>query len=146
MLRVSELDAPSEILGGAHAAAQDLFVARQPIFDANKRVHGYELLFRGGLENVCPDGDPTEAAQDVLQAAWLAFWFPALIGNRKAFINFTRGLLLGGYGKTLPADSTVIELLETIDRWRCGRRRSLSELEAAGISACPRRLCLPSGT
>ena len=115
MLTVSEFDAPLEMLGGAHAAAQDLFVARQPIFDVNKHVHGYELLCRGGLENFCPDGDPTEAAQDVLQAAWLAFGFPALIGNRKAFVNFTRDLLLGGYATTLPTDSTVIELLETID-------------------------------
>ena len=108
MLTVSEFDAPLEMLGGAHAAAQDLFVARQPIFDVNKHVHGYELLCRGGLENFCPDGDPTEAAQDVLQAAWLAFGFPALIGNRKAFVNFTRDLLLGGYATTLPTDSTVI--------------------------------------
>ena len=115
MLRVGQLDATPGTLGSNQPIAHDLFVARQPIFDAHKRVHGYELLCRGGLENVCPDGDPTEAAQDVLQAAWLAFGFPTLIGDRKAFVNFTRDLLLGGYGETLPTDSSVIELLETVD-------------------------------
>ena len=76
---------------------------------------GTSSFAEAGSTTSGPDGDRTEAAQDVLQAAWLVFGFPALIGNRKAFVNFTRDLLLGGYGETLPADSTVIELLETID-------------------------------
>ena len=95
--------------------AQDVFVARQPILDRGKRLYGYELLFRGGLENVCPPVDSNHAASHVLQAAWLTFGLPALIGQNKAFVNFTRDLLLAGYGETLPVESTVIELLETID-------------------------------
>ena len=96
-------------------AAHDVFIARQPIFDQDTRCKAYELLFRGGLENLCPPGDPNEAASDTLQAAWLTFGLPTLIGPHKAFINFTRDLLIAGYGQTLPAESVVIELLETID-------------------------------
>ena len=96
-------------------SARDIFVARQPIFDARKRVYGYELLFRGGLENVCSATDETQAAGDVLHAAWLTFGLPTLVGDRKAFINFTRDLLLAGYAETLPPSSTVIELIETVD-------------------------------
>ena len=103
-----EPHAPPE---GAH----DVFVARQPIFDEHKRLFAYELLFRGGLENVCPAGNPDRAAGQVLQAAWLTFGLPTLLGRHKAFVNFTRELLIKGYGETLPVESTVIELLETID-------------------------------
>ena len=102
---------PTEETGGAH----DVFVARQPIFDDRKRLFAYELLFRGGLENFCPAGDPDRAAGQVLQAAWLTFGLQTLIGGNKAFVNFTRDLLIKGYGETLPVESTVIELLETID-------------------------------
>ncbi len=96
---------------GAHS----VFIARQPIFDESKRCTAYELLFRGGLENACPPGDPNDAASKTLQSAWLTFGFPNLVGNNKAFVNFTRDLLISGCATTLPAESTVIELLETID-------------------------------
>ena len=95
--------------------AQNVFIARQPIFDQNTRCVAYELLFRGGLENVCPPGDPNRAASQTLQSAWLTFGIPTLVGPKKAFTNFTRDLLLSGYAETLPADSVVIELLETVD-------------------------------
>ena len=101
--------------GATLPIARDVFVARQPIFDARRCVYGYELLFRGGLENVCLATNETQAAGDVLYAAWLTFGLPRLVGDRKAFINFTRDLLLDGYAETLPPDSTVIELIETVD-------------------------------
>ena len=94
---------------------RDVFIARQPIFDRTKRVHAYELLFRGGLENFCPPVDSNKAATETIQAAWLTFGLPALIGQKKAFTNFTRDLLVAGHGLALPAESTVVELLETID-------------------------------
>lgn len=101
--------------GVQSSAAEDVFVARQPIFDCDKRVYAYELLFRDGLENVCSIADSHRAASHVLQAAWLTFGLPALIGQNRAFVNFSRDLLLAGYGETLPVESVVIELLETID-------------------------------
>ena len=95
--------------------ASDVFVARQPILDQHKRLFAYELLFRGGLENFCPTVDSNRAASHVLQAAWLTFGLDSLTGRHKAFVNFTRDLLVEGYGQTLPVESTVIELLESID-------------------------------
>ena len=100
--------------GAPSAAAEDVFVARQPIFDRDKRVYAYELLFRDGLENVCSATDSHRAASHVLQAAWLTFGLPTLIGQNRAFVNFTRDLLLAGYGETLPVESVVIGLLETV--------------------------------
>ena len=101
--------------GAQSDAAEDVFVARQPIFDGHKRLYAYELLFRDGLENACAITDVHRAASHVLQAAWLTFGLPALIGQNRAFVNFSADLLLAGYGETLPVESVVIELLETID-------------------------------
>lgn len=93
----------------------DVFVARQPIFDRRQRVLAYELLFRESLENYCPQDDLNRAASNVVENAWLTFGFSTLVGSKKAFVNFTRDLLVSGYGRTLPVESTVIELLETIE-------------------------------
>jgi c-di-GMP-related signal transduction protein len=34
------------------------YVARQPIFDRDERVFGYELLFRDDMDNTFHGGDP----------------------------------------------------------------------------------------
>ena len=42
----------------------DAFIARQPIFDQQLRVYGYELLFRAGLDSVCCTLDQEQASDD----------------------------------------------------------------------------------
>ena len=115
MTDLSQPSATNEYPALATERADDVFVARQPIFDRSQRLHAYELLFRGGLENFCLAGDPNQMAGDVLQAAWLTFGLSTLVGQCKAFTNFTRDLLVAGYAEALPVESTVIELLETVD-------------------------------
>jgi EAL and modified HD-GYP domain-containing signal transduction protein len=51
----------------------DTFIARQPIFDTQQRVYGYELLFRSGLDNVFKHPDPNQATSKSLQTASV-FW------------------------------------------------------------------------
>jgi hypothetical protein len=46
------------------------FVARQPIFNRVRRVFGYELLFRNGIEN-CFHGDPDQASRRTLDSSLL---------------------------------------------------------------------------
>ena len=95
--------------------SRDVFVARQPIFDRRLRVYGYELLFRSGLEDLCAGASDSQATREVMEVAWLDLGMKTLVGNKLAFVNFTRELLLGGYESVLPARSTVIEILETIE-------------------------------
>ena len=96
-------------------ASYDVCVARQPIFDRRKKVHGYELLFRSGLENACPPTDGTEASRHVLHVSWLDLGLPALTGHKPAFVNFTQELLVGGHVATLPPESIVVEVLESVE-------------------------------
>ncbi len=93
----------------------EVFVARQPIFDSNLKVYGYEILFRNGNRNAysCIDGD--QASKDVIGSTFLKIGLHRLTGGKRAFINFTRRLFLDEVGLKLPRDLTVIEILEDLE-------------------------------
>jgi c-di-GMP-related signal transduction protein len=88
------------------------YVARQPIFDREEKVFGYELLFRDGLENAF-SGDSDEASRATLDRS-LLMGLDVLCDGRRAFVNCTRDTLLKGLVMLLPAKSTVVEVLETV--------------------------------
>ncbi|HUA19138.1 MAG TPA: HDOD domain-containing protein [Bryobacteraceae bacterium] len=94
----------------------DVLVARQAIFDRDRRVHGYELLFRSSAEHNAFDGtDGTLATKQVLANSLLVIGMDNLVGRKKAFVNFGRGPLLQGWHASLPKGTTVIELLENVE-------------------------------
>ena len=92
-----------------------MFVARQAIFDRNRRVYGYELLFRSTSER--NNFDSTAGAQattEVISNSLFAVGLDNLCGGKQAFVNFDREMLLQEWYKALSAKNTVIELLETV--------------------------------
>ncbi len=93
----------------------DVFIARQPIFDRNKKVYAYELLFRSSLENYFSHPDADEASSKVIADSVLVFDMNQLLGGRKAFVNVTGKVLLKEYTRILPKDMTVVEILETVE-------------------------------
>ena len=93
----------------------DAFIARQPIFDRRLGVHAYELLFRSGLKNFFDHPDPDQASSKVIADSLLLPGFDALTGGRPAFINVTRELLVEDGISLLPATTTVVEILETVE-------------------------------
>lgn len=98
-----------------HAASPPTrFIARQPIFDRQERVYGYELLFRSGLENRYTAEDGDAAACDVTDN-FLNAGAQTLTAGRKAFLNCTRQFLVNEYATLLPREQAVIEILETIE-------------------------------
>lgn len=88
------------------------YVARQPIFDREQKVFGYELLFRDGLENAF-HGDPNEASRATLDRS-LLIGLDVLCDGRRAFVNCTRDTLIKGLVTILPSTSTVVEILEDV--------------------------------
>lgn len=93
----------------------EIYVARQPIFDKQQKVFGYELLYRSGMTD-CYDGmDGTEASLSVIRNTFLFMGQQTLTGAKQAFINFTRDLLLHGVAEMLPPHHAVVEILEDID-------------------------------
>jgi len=108
----------------------EVFVARQPIFDATREVIGYELLFRDGLANAFSGIDGTEATRQVMLNTFVLFGLHRLTSGRPAFVNFTREALLGGMATLFPTQSLVIEVLETVEEEpevveQCHRLRDL---------------------
>ncbi|MBI3646173.1 MAG: HDOD domain-containing protein [Acidobacteriales bacterium] len=89
------------------------FVARQPIFDRMQNVFGYELLFRNGLEDYF-HADPEFASRSTLDSS-LLFGLNTLCDGRRAFLNCTREVLLKDLVTLLPANQTVVEILETVE-------------------------------
>lgn len=94
------------------ASASLRYVARQPIFDRDEKVFGYELLFRDGMEN-CFSGNLEEASRATLDRS-LLMGLDVLCDGRRAFVNCTRDTLIKGLVTLLPPASTVVEILESV--------------------------------
>ena len=100
------------------------FIGCQPILDREQQIFGNELLFRSGTGNFF-SGDPNSASRQVIDGA-LTMGLEASIGNGKNFINCTRESLIEGLVTLLPAATTVLEILETV------------QVDEAVIAACER--------
>jgi c-di-GMP-related signal transduction protein len=92
----------------------EAFIARQPMFDLNQRVNGYELLFRSGLENVFRHTDPDQATSKVIADSFFLFGIQSLTGGKRAFINITRDVLLNEFIFLIPKERIVVEILENV--------------------------------
>jgi EAL and modified HD-GYP domain-containing signal transduction protein len=99
--------------------AVDVVVGRQPIFDRDLSVFGYELLFRPmsittptAVEAAGTIGDQMTA--DVLFGS-LTIGIDRLVGEKRLFCNASRGVLSGAVPILLPAAQTVVEVLESVE-------------------------------
>jgi EAL and modified HD-GYP domain-containing signal transduction protein len=93
----------------------DVFVARQPIFDRQRRLYAYELLYRAqSSQSAFDEIDRATATAQVIGNTLLTIGLENLLCGKKAFINFERGLLLGGLHAVLSPEVLVIEILESV--------------------------------
>lgn len=93
----------------------DLLVGRQPIFNRNKDVIGYELLYRAlQTDKTARITDGDFATTQVLLNTFSEIGLDNIVGQGFAFINFTRNFLVGKYPISLPPERVVVEVLEDI--------------------------------
>ena len=111
----AEDSAPAGDLAAEADASHTIYAARQPILDRQSVVCGYELLFRSGPENRYTAVDQDWAAATSLEQATAAFGFDRLVGDRRAYVNFTREALLSEYHRVLPRERVVVEILENVE-------------------------------
>ncbi|MDX1295080.1 MAG: EAL domain-containing protein, partial [Sulfurimonadaceae bacterium] len=86
-----------------------IFIARQPIFDADNNIFGYELFYRNeegnsGAKNL------RHATSTVLVNLLNQIGLQKCVGDAKAFVNIDSGILLSEILSTLPTDLFVFEL------------------------------------
>jgi len=90
-------------------------VARQPIFDRERNVHAYELLYRSAGQDFADVRDGEHATATVLTSSFLDIGLDRLVENHVAFINVTRPFLLSGAALALPKQRVVLEILEDVE-------------------------------
>ncbi|HTU29053.1 MAG TPA: HDOD domain-containing protein [Solirubrobacteraceae bacterium] len=88
------------------------YVARQPIFDRDLEVVGYELLFRDPPVTVANVSDHQAASSRVVLDTLTELGLDQVVGTKLAWINVSRSFLLNGLVSTLPPDRVGLEILE----------------------------------
>src|SRR5580704_13495214 len=93
----------------------EVFVARQAIFDRKRQLYAYELLYRSnGARNEFDGTDADVATRHVISSTLLSIGLENILCGKKAFLNFDHRLLSDGMHLSLPRQSIVIEILETV--------------------------------
>ncbi len=93
----------------------DIFVARQPIFDAKQNVVGYELLYRAdGSSHAASGASAATMSSSVIVDGVLGLGLDILTDGKTAFINLPEEMILQGAAELLDPQQVVIELLETV--------------------------------
>ena len=94
--------------------AGSVFIARQPILTAGRKLYAFELLYRARGSSAFDAVDGNHATEQVIANGLTSIGLSKLAGSRPVFVNFTRELLLGSLPFLLPKERTVIEVLEDV--------------------------------
>ena len=90
-----------------------IYMARQPILDRQKKLWGYELLYRDSDRNsYASDVDGSYATRTLISDAVVTIGMDKLVDHKPAFVNFTRSLLLSRFPFLLHSRDFVLEILE----------------------------------
>ena len=90
-------------------------MARQPIFDRQEKVFGYELLYRNSKENWCDITDGNLATSELIINSFIEFGIENITQGKYAFINLTRDYVTGEISLPMDPDKVIVEVLEDID-------------------------------
>lgn len=91
-----------------------VFVARQPIFNANEDIFSYELLYRSNEVNAFPNINGDQATADVIINSFLNIGIDKLSNRKPCFINFTENLLQLKLPTYFKPSEIVVEILESV--------------------------------
>ncbi len=93
----------------------EAFIGRQPIFDRNMNVHGYEMLYRGEKKADSAEFfDGNHATSQVILNLFLEIGLENIVGDAPAFINLTKEFVTGEHAIPFGPDQVVLEILEDI--------------------------------
>jgi len=85
-------------------------VARQPIFERDQKIFGYELLFRQPGDQKAIFNNPVQATAQVIFSAFFEIGVERMVGSAQAFINVTNKFILENHCRFLPKDRVVFEI------------------------------------
>ena len=94
---------------------QDIFVGRQPIYTRRLELYAYELLYRGADVDFADFSEGDRATSQVLLNTFTEFGIERVVGGHLAFVNLTRGFIIGEYPLPVPRTQVVLEVLEDVE-------------------------------
>lgn len=92
-----------------------MYIARQPIFDDQREIYGYELLFRSSEESNSfrRDVSSTAATATVLGGLFEE-GMDTVVDGKKAFVNFDYDFLMSDTVELIDPSVLVVEVLEDV--------------------------------
>lgn len=92
-----------------------MYIARQPIFDSNKKVYGYELLFRNNeqFNFFNKDFSSTIATATVIDSLFEE-GIESIVDGKNAFVNFDYDFLMSEAVELINPNTLIIEVLEDV--------------------------------
>lgn len=94
---------------------EKIFIGRQPILFKNKKIFGFELLFRDATKTGAHVTDHVKATATVMANTLNNIGFQNLVGEKKGFVNVNTEILSSGLIELLPSKFTVLEILEHVE-------------------------------
>ena len=91
-----------------------VYIARQPIFNTQKKIFAYELLFRETLGLNLGELSGDRATTSLLSTTFLTEGIEKVADNKLCFINFTKNLLIQEIANFFPKNKIVVEILEDV--------------------------------
>lgn len=93
----------------------NIYIARQPIYNTEHQIYGYEFLYRDSDTNSFnPAIDGSTATRTLISNLINEFGVEAMTNGRYAFVNFTKELLMTNFPFLLDRDRFIIEILENV--------------------------------
>lgn len=100
--------------GDKNGCSVPIYVARQPVFDRDMDIWGYELLFRHSARSTAARIDDANEATSRVIADGFGLVEDLLAPAQKVLINYPGEMLVQGAPRALPSEVAVVEILETV--------------------------------
>jgi len=110
-----------------------MFIARQPIFNTQLEVYGYELLFRLNSRSTQFGGVSSQGATAMVITGLFESGLENLIEDKIAFINFDEIFIHSEAVELIKPDRMIVEMLENIEV-SSNLMARLADIKAMGYS------------
>lgn len=94
----------------------ECLVARQPVFDTQKEVSAYQLLFRDTLDSTIQSYSKDTQSATIITETFFSTAIEPLMQNTPLIIPFTTNLLMNRFYELLPAHKLLIEISSELPR------------------------------
>jgi c-di-GMP phosphodiesterase len=93
----------------------EIILGRQPILDANRKLHGYEILYRSTTPGPISAVDGDLATATVMLNTIIELGIDSVVGSQYAWFNMTEETLQQERYAVLPPNRVVLEILESLE-------------------------------